>query len=58
MSIFASTAKWLAGGVLTGFAVTALTAGAAAQQQASPPDFSSGNAGWLTFFVDFSISSN
>jgi len=55
MSIFASTAKWLAGGVLTGFAVTALTAGAAAQQQASPPDFSSGNAGWLTFFVDFSI---
>jgi hypothetical protein len=35
--------------------VTALTAGAAAQQQASPPDFSSGNAGWLTFFVDFSI---
>jgi hypothetical protein len=55
MSIFASTAKWLAGGALTGFAVTALTAGAAAQQQTSPPDFSSGNAGWLTFFVDFSI---
>jgi hypothetical protein len=40
MSIFASTAKWLACGVLTGFAVTALAAGAAAQQQASPPDFS------------------
>jgi hypothetical protein len=55
MSRFASTAKWLAGGVLTGFAATALTAGAAAQQQAPPPDFSSGNAGWLTFYVDFSI---
>src|SRR5580704_13713664 len=55
ISRFASTAKCLAGGVLTGFAATALTAGAAAQQQASPPDFSSGNAGWLTFYVDFSI---
>jgi hypothetical protein len=55
MSIFASTAKWLAGGVLTGFAATALVAAAAAQPQPSPPDFSSGNAGWLTFFADFSI---
>jgi hypothetical protein len=55
MSILASTAKLLAAGVLTGFTSVALTAGAAAQQQASPPDFSSGNAGWLTFNVDFSI---
>jgi hypothetical protein len=45
----------MAGGVLTGFACVALTAGAAAQQKASPPDFSSNNAAWLTFFVDFSI---
>jgi len=55
MSISASTAKLLAAGVLTGFACAALTAGAVAQQKASPPDFSSGNAGWLTFNVDFSL---
>jgi hypothetical protein len=28
---------------------------AAAQQKASPPDFSSNNAGWLTFYTDFSM---
>src|SRR5260370_34540508 len=55
MPTFASTAKLLAAGVRTGFACAALTAGAVAQQKASPPDFSSGNAGWLTFNVDFSI---
>jgi hypothetical protein len=55
MSTFASTARLVAGGVLTGFACVALTAGAAAQQAASPPDFSSNNAGWLTFNVDFSL---
>jgi hypothetical protein len=55
MSISASTAKLLAAGVLAGFACAALTADAVAQQKASPPDFSSGNAGWLTFNVDFSI---
>jgi len=55
MSTFASTAKWVAGGLLTGFACAALAAGAAAQPKASPPDFSSNNAAWLTFFVDFSI---
>jgi hypothetical protein len=55
MSILASTAKLLAAGVLTGFTCAALTAGALAQQKASAPDFSSGNAGWLTFNVDFSI---
>lgn len=53
--MLASTARLLAGGVLTGFACAALTAGAAAQQNASPPDFSSNNAAWLTFNVDFSI---
>ena len=55
MSILASTVKLLAAGVWAGVASMALTAGALAQQQASPPDFSSGNAGWLTFNVDFSI---
>jgi hypothetical protein len=55
MSTLASTAKLLAAGVLTGLTCAALTAGVAAQQKASPPDFSSGNAGWLTFNVDFSI---
>ena len=52
MSILASTVKLLVAGVCAGMA---LTAGALAQRQASPPDFSSGNAGWLTFNVDFSI---
>ncbi|HKD30356.1 MAG TPA: hypothetical protein VKC66_31170 [Xanthobacteraceae bacterium] len=55
MSILASTVKLLAAGVWAGVASMALTAGALAQQQAPPPDFSSGNAGWLTFNVDFSI---
>jgi hypothetical protein len=55
MSTLASTAKLLAGGVFTGFACAALAAGVVAQQNASPPDFSSSNAGWLTFNVDFSI---
>ena len=33
----------------------ALAAPAAAQQKASPPDFSSNQVGWLTFNVEFSI---
>ena len=55
MSLFASTAKLLAAGVLAGLGCAALAAAAAAQQKASPPDFSSNHAGWLTFNVDFSI---
>src|ERR1700719_4796228 len=55
MSTFDSSADFFAGGVLTGVIYVALTAGAAAQQQASPPDFSSNHVGWLTFNVDFSI---
>jgi hypothetical protein len=55
MPTSASTAKLLAAGALAGFTCVALTGGAAAQQKAFPPDFSSGNAGWLTFNVDFSI---
>jgi hypothetical protein len=55
MSTWASTAKWLAAGVLAGLGCAALAAAAAAQQKAAPPDFSSNHAGWLTFNVDFSI---
>ena len=55
MSTFDSSAALLAGRVLTGVIFVALTAGAAAQQKASPPDFSSNRVGWLTFNVDFSI---
>jgi hypothetical protein len=55
MSAFASTARWLAGGVLTGLACAALAAGAAAQQKAPPPDFSSNGVGWRTFDTDFSV---
>jgi len=53
MSTFASRAKVLAGGVLTAVVYVALTAEIAAQQQVSPPDFSSNQAGWLTFRVEF-----
>ena len=55
MSTFDSSADFFAGGVLTGLIYVALAAGAAAQQKASPPDFSSNHVGWLTFNVDFSI---
>src|ERR1700730_1992316 len=55
MSKFDSSADLVAGGILTGLIHVGLAAGAAAQQQASPPDFSSNQAGWLTFNVDFSI---
>jgi hypothetical protein len=55
MSTLAFTARLRAGSVLTSLACAALTVGAAAQQKAPPPDFSSGNAGRLTFNVDFSI---
>jgi hypothetical protein len=53
MSACASMAKLVTRGMLSGFACAALAGAATAQQ--SPPDFSSGNAGWLTFNVDFSI---
>jgi hypothetical protein len=55
MSTFHSSADLFAGSILTGLIYAALTAGAAAQQEVSPPDFSSNNVGWLTFNVDFSI---
>jgi hypothetical protein len=58
MSSFTSGGMLFAGSVLT--AATAVMAMASmtpamAQQRAAPPDFSSGNAGWLTFNVDFSV---
>jgi len=55
MSIFDSSTNLLTRGILTGVICAGLTAGAAAQQKAPPPDFSSNNVGWLTFYVDFSI---
>src|SRR5580700_7304078 len=55
MSAFDLSPDVLARRALTGLIYVALTAGASAQQKASPPDFSSNNVGWLTFNVDFSI---
>jgi hypothetical protein len=52
---FASPAKWITRGILAWCACGLLSATMAAQQKPSPPDFSSGNVGWLTFNVDFSI---
>jgi hypothetical protein len=40
---------------LAGFACGIFSATALAVEKPSPPDFSSGNAGWLTFNVDFSV---
>ena len=55
MSTFHSSAKAFVSGILTGLFYLALSAGAAAQEKASRPDFSSNQIGWLTFNVDFSI---
>jgi hypothetical protein len=54
MPTLASPAKLLAAGTLAGLVCGMLTA-TVAQEKSSLPDFSSGNAGWLTFNVDFSI---
>jgi hypothetical protein len=55
MCRLASNAKLLAVAALAGLACGALSSEATAQGKPSAPDFSSGNAGWLTFNVDFSI---
>jgi hypothetical protein len=55
MPAFASTAKWLAAGGVAGLSIAALATGAASEERALPPDFSSNNAAWHTFNVDFSI---
>jgi hypothetical protein len=49
MSIRSGTGRVLAGGVSTVVACFALMAPAAAQQGASPPDFSANQAGWIAF---------
>jgi hypothetical protein len=46
--------EWLLAGTVL-VTVTASMAPGVAQQNAAPPDFSSGNVGWLTFNVDFSV---
>jgi hypothetical protein len=48
-----ATGKFLAGAVLTGVAVAALVAEAAAQQRAAVPDFSSNQVGWIATNPDF-----
>jgi len=49
---FTPKAKLLAAGFVTGLVYAASTGGLAAQQSA-PPDFSSNQAAWLTFDVEF-----
>src|SRR5215510_9631157 len=49
---FTPKAKRLAGGVVIGLIYAAL-AGDVAAQQSAPPDFSSNQAAWLTFDVEF-----
>jgi hypothetical protein len=44
--------RLLAGGVLSGLVYAALTVAVAAQQGASPPDFSSNQVGWVTIGGD------
>jgi hypothetical protein len=53
MSSFISVERRSAASVLA--AAMMLVTPAVAQQKAATPDFSSGNAGWLTFNVDFSV---
>jgi hypothetical protein len=59
MSSFGSGERRFAGSVLVAVMAMAVAMAsvipAIAQQKAAPPDFSSGNAGWLTFNVDFSV---
>jgi hypothetical protein len=43
-----SRGRFFAGGVLSGFVCTALAPQVAAQQKASPPDFSLNQVGWIT----------
>jgi hypothetical protein len=47
MASFALSARFVAGGVLTGLIGATAAAPALAQQQAGPPDFSSNQAGWV-----------
>jgi hypothetical protein len=55
MSSLISGEKLLAGSVVVAIVAAASMASAVAQQKAAAPDFSSGDVGWLTFNVDFSV---
>jgi hypothetical protein len=55
MSSLISRERLFAGSVLAAVLAVASVTPAMAQLQSAPPDFSSGNAGWLTFNVDFSV---
>ena len=57
MPLFTFGEKRLAARILVAVMALALAplTQATAQQEPHPPDFSSNNAGWLTFYVDFSI---
>src|SRR6202795_2144437 len=52
MSTLTLRERFLVGGVLTALACTALSVEVAAQQRASPPDFSANQAGWVTMGGD------
>ena len=53
MSTFTSGDRVLAAGILTALVCAALTAGVAAQHNASAPDFSSDQAAWIAVGNDF-----
>ena len=55
MPLFTFGEKLLAAKILVAVMAVAPLTQAAAQQEAGPPDFSSNNVGWLTFYVDFSV---
>jgi hypothetical protein len=55
MSSLISGEKLFAGSVVVAIVAAASMASAVAQEKAAAPDFSSGNVGWLTFNVDFSV---
>jgi hypothetical protein len=55
MSSLISGEKLLAGSVVVAIVAAVSMVSAVAQQKAAAPDFSSGNVGWLTFNVDFSV---
>jgi len=55
MSAFVWGERFFAGSLLVAAIVVASMTPAMAERQAAPPDFSSGNVGWLTFNVDFSV---
>jgi hypothetical protein len=47
MFTFTSTGRLLVGGIFTAFVCTVLSTAIMAQQNASPPDFSSNRVGWV-----------